>query len=99
MLRTSLVGLSFQDAPNEAMQASPSRGGDLSIEAFAPFIVAEGESAWRILPNESCPYRCQQRLLDGLGLLTGHLGEEAHLEGASDQCSGAQEVYRSSRKA
>ena len=92
-LRTSLVSLSFQNATNEAMQAPSARGCDLSIEAFASFIVAEGEGAWRILPNEPCPYRGPQRLLDGLGFLTGHLGEEAYLEGASDQCSGAQGLY------
>ena len=93
VLRTSPVSLGLQDATNEAMQAPPPGGGDLSIEAFASFIVAEGEGAWRILPNESCSYRCQQRLFDGFGILTKCLSEKGCLEGAPDQSCGAQGLY------
>src|SRR5689334_17087652 len=87
VLRTSLVGLSFQNPANKAMQATSSHGGDLGREALAHFIVAEGKSALRILTNEPRSYCCQQRLLDGFCFLTGHLCEEGHIEGAPDQCS------------
>jgi len=89
VLRTRPVSLCFQDATNEAMQASPPHRGDLDRETLAHFIVAEGKGVLWIRSKKPHPYSCQQRLFCSLGVLTEHLGEEGDIEGASNERSGA----------